>query len=108
MYTIKELRKIAREKNIKYFARYNKSELEEMLGLEISKPNEIFEKYCREKVKNPIPVIIINRKTGKIFNLKSLYAAGKKVGVNPQIIKDRIKSKKDLEIKGHTFLVFYE
>ena len=77
-----------------------------MLGLEISKPNEIFEKYCRENVKKPIPVILINRKTGEIFNLKSLYAAGKKVGVNPQIIKNRIRLKKDLEIKGHTFLVF--
>ena len=28
----------------------------------------------------------------------------KKVGVNPQIIKDRIKAKKDLKIKEDTFL----
>ena len=99
---------MAREKNIKYFKRYKKNELEKILGLEISKPNETFEKYCREKVKKPISVIIINKKTGEIFNLKSLYAAGKKVGVNPQIIKDRIKAKKDLKIKEDTFLVFAE
>ena len=99
---------MAREKNIKYFKRYKKNELEKILGLEISKPNETFEKYCREKVKKPISVIIINKKTGEIFNLKSLYAAGKKVGVNPQIIKDKIRAKKDLKIKEDTFLVFAE
>ena len=108
MYTYRQLKAMAREKNIKYFAKYRKNELEKMLGLEISKPNETFEKYCREKVKKPISVIIINKKTGEIFNLKSLYAAGKKVGVNPQIIKDKIRAKKDLKIKEDTFLVFAE
>ena len=70
-----------------------------MLNLEISKPNEIFEKYCREKIKKPISVVIINKKTNEIFNFSSLYAAGKKFGVNPQIIKDRIKTKKDFKIE---------
>ena len=79
-----------------------------MLNLEISKPNEIFEKYCREKIKKPISVVIINKKTNEIFNFSSLYAAGKKFGVNPQIIKDRIKTKKDLKIEENTFLVFAE
>ena len=77
--THRQLIKIAKEK---------KNELEKILGLEISKPNETFEKYCREKVKKPISVILINRKTDEILNFKSLYAAAKKVGVNPQIIKE--------------------
>ena len=38
--TYKELCLIARGKNIKYFAKYTKNQLEEMLGLEISNPNE--------------------------------------------------------------------
>ena len=107
-YTYRQLTKMAKEKNIKYFAKYRKNDLEKMLGLEVSKPNETFEKYCREKVKKPLSVIIINKKTGEIFNFKSLYAAGKKVGVNPQIIKNRIRLKKDLKIKEDTFLTFFE
>ena len=84
---------MAKEKNIKYFGKYKKDELEKILGLEISKPNETFEKYCREKVKKPISVILINRKTDEIFSFKSLYEAAKKVGVNPQTIKDKIRAK---------------
>ena len=60
-YTIKQLRDIAKERKIKYFKTYKKNELEKMLGLELSKPNEKFEKYCREKMKNPKPIIIINK-----------------------------------------------
>ena len=41
--TYKELLKIARERKIKYFIRYNKNELEKILGFEISKPNEKYE-----------------------------------------------------------------
>ena len=39
--TYKELCLMARGKNIKYFAKYTKNQLEEMLGLEISNPNEL-------------------------------------------------------------------
>ena len=58
-------------------------------------------KYFIEKVKKPTAVIIISKKTGEIFNFKSLYVAAKKVGINPQIIKD-------LKIKEDTFLVIKE
>ena len=92
-YTHRQLTKMAKEKNIKY----NKNELEKILGLEFSNPNEKFEKYCREKVQKPTAVIIINKKMGE-----------KKVGGNPQIIKDKIRAKKDLKIKGDTFLVIKE
>ena len=107
-YTYRQLTKIAKERKIKYFARYRKNELEKILGLKISKPNETFEKYCRDKIKKPISVILINRKTVKIFNFKSLYSAGKKIGVNPQSISDRIRSKTDLCIGENTFLVIKE
>ena len=40
-YTMKQLRDIAKEKKIKYYKTYKKNELEKILGLEISKPNEI-------------------------------------------------------------------
>ena len=94
-YTYRQLAAMAREKNIKYYGKkLKKNELEKMLSLEISKPNETFEKYCKQKVKKPISIIPINRKTGEIFNFKSLYAAEKKGGVNPQIIKDKIRAKK--------------
>ena len=66
-YTYRQLVNMAIEKNIKYFKKYQKNELEKILGLEISKPNETFEKYCREKVKKPISVILINKKNGQNF-----------------------------------------
>ena len=97
-----------KKKKIKYYKNYNKNELEKILGLEISKHNETFEKYCREKIKKPVSVVIKNKKTGEIFNFSSLYTTGKKVGVNLQVIKDRIKTKKDLKIKEDIFLVFAE
>ena len=68
--------------------------MEKILGLEISKPNETFPKYCKKKIKNPISVILIYRKTDEILSFRSLYAAAKKVGVNPQIINDKIRAKK--------------
>ena len=82
--------------------------MEKILGLEISKPNETFEKYCREKVKKPISVILINRKTDEILNFKSLYQAAKKIGVNPESISHRIKTKRDLCVGENTFLVIKE
>ena len=99
---------IARGKNIKYFAKYTKNQLEEMLGLEISNPNENYEKYCREKMKNPIPVIFINRETGEILNFNSLGSAAKSFNINVESIKFRIKKKKDLKINNQSFLVFYD
>ena len=107
-YTIKQLRDIAKEKKIKYYKTYKKNELEKILGLEISKPNETFEKYCREKMKKPTPIIIINKETGEIFNFKSLYSAAKNFNLNAESIKYRIKAKKDLKINDQTFLVFTE
>ena len=77
-----------------------------MLGLEISKPNETFEKYCKEKVKKPISVILINRKTGQILNFQSMYAARKKVAVNPESISHRIK-KKERFVCGRKYLFSY-
>ena len=62
-YTFRQLTNMAREKNIKYLKNTKKMSWKKILGLEISKPNENFEKYCREKVKKPISVILINRKT---------------------------------------------
>ena len=106
--TYKELCLIARKKNIKYFAKYTKNQLEEMLGLEISNPNENYEKYCREKMKNPIPVIFINRETGEILNFNSLGSAAKSFNINVESIKFRIKKKKDLKINNQSFLVFYD
>ena len=104
-YTYRQLKKIAKERKIKYFARYKKDELEKILGLEISKPNETFEKYCKGKIKKPIPIILINRKTDEILNFKSMYAAAKGIGVNPQSISDRIRSKTDLCVGENTFIV---
>ena len=107
-YTMKQLRDVAKEKKLKYYKNYRKNELEKILGLEISKPNEKFEKYCREKIKKPTQIIIINKETGEIFNFKSLYSAGKNFNLNAESIKYRIKTKKDLKINDQTFLVFSE
>ena len=51
-FTYKQLFEMAREKKIKYFKRCNENELEKMLGLEISRPNETFEKFCRKNINN--------------------------------------------------------
>ena len=107
-YTVKQLRDIAKEKKIKYYKKYRKNELEKILGFEISKPNEKYEKYCRGKIKKPTQIIIINREKGEIFNFKSLYSAGKHFNLNAESIKYRIKTKKDLKINDQTFLVFSE
>ena len=76
-YTYTQLWNIARERKIKYFRRYTKNELERMLGFEVSKPNEKHEKYCREKLKNPVLVIAINKETGEILYFKSLICCKK-------------------------------
>ena len=56
-YTYDQLWNIAKERKIKYYRKYNKNELEKILGFEISKPNEKYEKYCREKIRKPIPIV---------------------------------------------------
>ena len=107
-YTYKQLWEIAKERKIKYFGRYTKNELERMLGFEISKPNEKHEKYCREKMKNPISVIVINKETGEILNFKSLRSAAKNFNMNAESIKWRIIKKKDLKFNHQSFLIFYD
>ena len=79
-----------------------------MLGLKISKPNEKYEKYCREKMKNPIPVIFINRETGEILKFKSLNSAAENFYMDAESIKYRINKKKDLKFNDQSFLVFYD
>ena len=106
--TFKQLWNIARERKIKYYKTFNKNQLEEMLRFEISKPNEKYEKYCREKMKNPVPVIAINRATGEILNFKSLGSAAKNFNKNAGSIKYRINNKKDLEFNEQEFLIFYD
>ena len=106
--TLRELRLIARRKNIKYYSDYKKNQLEEMLGLEISEPNEKYEKYCREKVRNPIPIIIKNKETDEILKFKSLISAARNFDKNAGSIKYRINTKKDLKFNGQSFLVFYD
>ena len=105
--TIRELRLIARIKNIKYY-NYTKNQLEEMLGLKISEPNEKYEKYCREKMKNPIPIIAKNKETGEILKFKSIISAARSFDKNAGSIKYRITTKKDLKFNGQSFLVFYD
>ena len=106
-YTFNELWNIAKERKIKYYKRFTKNQLEEMLGFEISKPNEKYEKYCREKFKKSIPVVIKNIETGETQNFKSLRTAAKKFDMKPGSIKYRIITKKYLEINGQKFLFFY-
>ena len=106
--TCRELRLIARGKNIKNFTKYTKNQLEEMLGLEISKPNEKYEKYCREKIKNPISVIVKNKETDEILKFKSIISTAKNFNMNAGSIKYRINKKKDLKFNDQLFLVFYE
>ena len=105
--TIKLLRNIARERKIKYYKTFNKNQLEKMLGFEISKPNEKYEKYCREKIRKSIPVVVINSETGETHNFKSLGSAARNFNMNPESIKYRINNKKDLKFNGRSFLVFY-
>ena len=105
---IKQLRALARERKIKNYIKYNKNKLEKALNLEISKPNERYEKYCRKQRKTPTPVISINKETDEILRFKSLYSAGKHFKQCSQNIKDKIKSKKDLVFNNQSFLVFNE
>ena len=105
--TFKQLWNIAKERKIKYYKTYTKNQLEEMLGFEISKPNEKYEKYCREKLKKSVPVVVKNIETGETQNFKSLRAAAKKFNMKPGSIKYRIIIKKDLVINRKKFLVFY-
>ena len=53
-------------------------------------------------------VILINRQTGKVFSFKILYAAAEKVGINPESISHRIKTKRDLCVGENVFLVIKE
>ena len=106
--TYHQLWNIAKERKIKYYKRHTKNQLEKILGFEITKPNENYEKYCREKMKKPIPVIAINSETGETLNFKSLVAAANKFNMKPGSIKYRIIIKKDLVINGKKFLVFYD
>ena len=76
-YTFNQLWNIAKEKKIKYYKRFTKNQLEEILGFEISKPNEKYEKCCRVKIKNPIPIIAKNIETGETQNFKSIISAAK-------------------------------
>ena len=103
----RELCAIAKDKKIKYYGRYSKNELERMLGLEISKPNEKHEKI-KEKMNNPIKVIAINKATYEILRFKSLYCTGKNFNMNPESIKWIIKKKKDLKFNDESFLIFYD
>ena len=79
-----------------------------MLGLKIFEPNEKYEKYCREKIKNPIPVIVKNKKTGEILKFKSLISTVRNFNKNAGSIKHRINTKKDLKFNNQSFLVFYD
>ena len=106
--TFKQLWNIARERKIKYYKTFNKNQLEKMLGFEISKPNEKYEKYCREKMKKPIPVVVINSETGDILNFKSLGSAARNFSKNIGSIKYMIDNKKDLKINAQSFLFFYD
>ena len=106
--TFNELWNIARERKIKYYKTFNKNQLERMLGFEISKPNEKYEKYCRGKMKNPVSVIFINSETGEILNFKSLGSAAKNFNMNAESIKYRINKKNDLKFNNQSFLVFYD
>ena len=107
-YTFKQLCNIAKERKIKYFKTYKKNEFEKMLGFEITKPNEKYEKYCRGKINKPRPVIIKNKETGETLTFKSLHSAAKKFNLNAECIKYRIITKKDLKSNGQIFLAFFE
>ena len=105
--TYYQLWNIAKERKIKYYRKHDKNQLEKILGFEITKPNEKFEKYCREKLRKSIPVVVINSETGETQNFKSLISAAKNFNMNAESIKYRINKKKDLKINGQEFLVFY-
>ena len=104
-YNISQLREIAKSRKIKYYNNYNKNELEKMLGFEITKPNEKYEKYCRGKINKPISIIIKNKETGEILTFISLHSAAKNFNINAECIKYRIKTKKDLKSNGKTFSI---
>ena len=107
-YNISQLREIAKSRKIKYYNNYNKNELEKMLGLEITKPNEKYEKYCRGKINKPISIIIKYKETGEIFNFKSLYSSAKNFNLNAESIKYIIKTKKDFKNNGKTFTISFD
>ena len=105
--TYYQLWNIAKERKIKYYRKYNKNQLEKILGFEITKPNEKFEKY-REKLRKPIPVVVINSETGETQKFESLRSASKNFNMNPESIKYRINNEKYLEFNDELFLVFYD
>ena len=105
--TYYQLWNIAKERKIKYYRKHDKNQLEKILGFEITKPNEKYEKYCRGKLRKSIPVAVVNNETGEVQNFKSLRSAAKNFNMNAESIKYRINKKKDLKINGQEFLVFY-
>ena len=69
---LKDLIKIARERGMKYQSRMSKSQLCEVLGVSLVRPN----KYIFE-----------NKETGEQRGFTSLYHASKELGVNPGLIQ---------------------
>ena len=72
-----ELRKIAREKGIKYFSIMRKKELYKALGME---PPE-----------RPTKVELTNKDTGKVLKFPSTYKAAKELGINVGVIYNYTK-----------------
>ena len=86
------LRQIASKQGIKYYGKYNKSELAKILGIDISNDT-------RKANKNSIPVYMTNLDTGKKIICSSIYQCAKLMDKTPSLISYYLKTGKT--IKGN-------
>ena len=103
--TYGELLEIAKQKNVKNYRKYKKHELEKMFDFEeIYGEKKFFEKYCKRKWQ--VTPVLARYSNGEEKRFKSLYATGKYFGIFPQNIKQKIFSKRSMEMKNGDILWF--
>jgi hypothetical protein len=89
MQTSKELKELAKQRDIKYFSRMNKKKLCEVMGISL--------------VKKPTKITFKNTATGETLEFPSMYRASKKLNVNRGLIAYYTGRK--IKIGDETYLI---
>ena len=98
MSTVGELRRLAKEAEVKYRSSVNKSELCKALGMESIPTSEKYERFCRGNINKAVAITLVNKKSGEKQEFTSIYKVAKAAGKNPGSISYQL-NKNDGEIK---------
>ena len=88
-----ELRELAKNNGIKYFARYRKDELAKMFDIDVSDD------------KRSMSVQIVNLDTGDIKEFQSIYKCGKTIGKKRGSLSYFLKNAKCFKIDGVSYKI---